>query len=296
MSAQAGAPPAIASLGQSAAGQRSLAKSVKAVLVWLIFAGIALSTIYPLVFLTATALRPQSDYNADPAGVPGALTLDNISGAFNQAHVGTYALNSFYVVVPAVLLVTALATLAAYALTHFEIPLRRTALALVVLLMAIPPTILLIPIFKVVLDAGLLNDRLGLILVYTALMAPFSIYLLASFMRGVPTELLQAARIDGAGPLRILWSVVIPLVKPALLTLLTLNFLFLWNELLFSLVILQTEEARTIMVGIAQAQGQFQKNLGVVSAGLLLSMIPPLLIFAFFQRSLARGLTAGAVK
>lgn len=296
MSAQAGAPTPAAFAGQTSEGQRSLAKTVKAVLVWLVFATIALSTIYPLVFLTATALRPQSDYNASPAGIPGALTLDNLTGAFDQAHVGTYALNSFYVVVPAVLLVTAIATLAAYALTHFEIPLRRTALAFVVLLMAIPPTILLIPIFKVVLDAGLLNDRLGLILVYTALMAPFSIYLLASFMRSVPSELLLAAKIDGAGPLRILFSVVIPLVKPALLTLLTLNFLFLWNELLFSLVILQTEEARTIMVGIAQAQGQFQKNLGVVSAGLLLSMIPPLLIFAFFQRSLARGLTAGALK
>ena len=162
--------------------------------------------------------------------------------------------------------------------------------------MSVPPTVLLIPIFKVVLDAGLLNERLGLILVYTALMLPFGIYLLASFMRSVPKELLLAAQVDGAGPLRILWSVVIPLVRPALLTLLTLSFLFLWNELLFSLVILQTEEHRTIMVGIAQAQGQFQKNIGVVAAGLLLSMIPPLLIFAFFQRSLTRGLTAGAVK
>lgn len=276
--------------------ERGLGTTLKMVGVWVIFALIALSTIYPLLFLTSTALRPKADYTANPAGLPGELTLDNISGAFEQAHIGTYALNSLLVVVPAVLLVTAIGTLAAYALTHFEIPLRRTALALVVFLMAIPPTILLIPVFKVVLDAGLLNDRLGLILVYTALMLPFGIYLLASFMRSVPRELLLAAQIDGAGPLRILWSVVVPLVRPALLTLLTLNFLFLWNELLFSLVILQTEEHRTIMVGIAQAQGQFQKNLGVVSAGLLLSMIPPLLIFAFFQRSLARGLTAGAVK
>lgn len=243
----------------------------------MIFAGIAVSTIYPLVFLTMTSLRPLADYSANPAGLPGELTLDNIQGAFETAHVGTYAVNSMLVVVPAVLLVTTIATLAAYALTHFEIPLRKTALALVVFLMAIPPAIPLIPIFKVVLDAGLLNDRLGLIIVYTALMLPFGTYLLASFMRSVPKELLLAAQIDGAGALRILGSVVIPMVRPALMTLLTLNFLFLWNELLFSLVILQTEEFRTIMVGIASAQGQYSKNLGVVSAGLLLSMIPPLL-------------------
>jgi len=277
-------------------GERGLSRTVKMVFVWLIFATLAISTIYPLLFLTATALRPAADYSSNPAGFPAAFTLDNVKGAFEVAHVGKYAINALLVVVPAVIVVTALAILAAYALVHLDIPLRGFALVVVVFLMAIPPTILLIPIFKVVLDAGLLNDRLGLILVYTALMLPFSIYLLASFMKSVPKELLLAAQIDGAGPLRNLWSIVIPLVRPALFTLLTLNFLFLWNEFLFSLVILQTEEYRTIMVGIASAQGQYSKNLGIVAAGLLLSMIPPLLIFAFFQRSLARGLTAGAVK
>jgi ABC-type glycerol-3-phosphate transport system permease component len=275
---------------------RSRGRALKLTAVWVIFTGIALSTIYPLFFLTATALRPASDYVQDPAGVPGTFTLDNITDAFKTAHIGEYAINSLVVVVPAVALLALLSTLTAYAFVHFEFPLRKTALVVVVAMMALPPTVLLIPIFKVILDAGLLNQPLGLILVYTALNLPFSIYLLASFMRGIPRELLLAAQIDGAGPLRTLWSVVIPLVRPALLTLVTLNFLFLWNELLFSLVLLQTEEHRTIMVGIAQAQGQFTKNLGVVCAGLLLSMIPPLLIFTFFQRSLTRGLTAGAVK
>jgi ABC-type glycerol-3-phosphate transport system permease component len=162
--------------------------------------------------------------------------------------------------------------------------------------MVLPPTALMIPIFKVILEAGLLNQRLGLILVYAALGLPFSIYLLASFMKSIPSELLNAARVDGAGPLRILWSVVLPLVFPGLLTLITLNFLFFWNEFLFSLVILQSEANRTIMVGIAQFSGHFGKNFSIVCTGLLLSMVPPLLIFVFFQRSLARGLTAGAVK
>jgi ABC-type glycerol-3-phosphate transport system permease component len=290
------APPSALRRPASLAGRADLARTIRRVAVWLIFATIAISTLYPLFFLTATALRPTADYLESPAGIPKELTLDNISGAFSQGHVGTYALNSLYVVVPAVILLTILACLAAYALVHFELPLRRTALVLVVAMMALPPVTLLIPIFNVILEAGLLNQRLGLILVYTALNLPFSIYLLASFMRGVPKELLHAARIDGAGVLRTLWSVVIPLVRPALLALVTLNFLFLWNELLFSLVLLQDEAQRTIMVGIAQTQGRGERNLGIVSAALLISMIPPLLIFAFFQRSLARGLTAGAVK
>lgn len=264
--------------------------------VWLFLAALAASALYPLLFLTSTALRTADDYKASPGGLPKELTTDNLAEAFSSVHIGTLALNSLAVVVPAVLLITAISCLAGYALVHFEFPLRKSALVFVVALMALPPTALLIPIFKIVLDAGLLNQRLGLILVYSAINLPFSIYLLASFMKSVPSELLNAAKIDGAGALRTLWSVVLPLVRPGLLTLVTLNFLFLWNEFLFSLVILQTEANRTIMVGIAQFQGQFEKNLGIISAGLLLSMIPPLLIFAFFQRDLARGLTAGAVK
>lgn len=281
---------------RTASKGRRLGRTGVLAAVWVILATLAVSTIYPLVFLAATALRTTQDYRSSPAGIPQHLTFDNIHLAFSEVEIGKLALNSFIVVVPAVVIVTVLACLAAYALVHLQLPLRRTLLFLVVALMALPPAVILIPIFKIVLDAHLLNNRLGLILVYAALNLPFSIFLLASFMRSVPIELLNAAKIDGAGALRSLWSVVIPLVRPGLLTLVTLNFLFMWNEFLYSLVILQKETNRTIMVGIAQFQGHWEKNLGVVSAGLLLSMIPPLLIFLFFQRDLARGLTSGAVK
>jgi ABC-type glycerol-3-phosphate transport system permease component len=275
---------------------RRVGRGGAAVAVWVIFATLAASTLYPLFFLASTALRTTADYKDSPAGLPQHLTFDNIHLAFSEVEIGRLALNSLMVVIPAVLIVTVFACLAAYALVHFSFPLRRTLLVVVVSFMALPPAALLIPIFKVALDAGLLNNRLGLILVYAAFSLPFSIFLLASFMRSVPTELLNAAKIDGAGALRALWSVVIPLIRPGLLTLVTLNFLFLWNEFLYSLVILQSETNRTIMVGIAQFQGHWDKNLGVVAAGLLLSMVPPLLIFFFFQRDLARGLTTGAVK
>lgn len=275
---------------------RRIGQRGKRGVVWLVYAVLAASTLYPLFFLFSTALRTSEDYRRSPGGLPKELTFDNLHSAFSDMGIGTLALNSLLVVVPAVLLLTVLACLAAYALVHFEFPLRRTTLAVVACLMALPPAAVVIPIFKVILDAGLLNNRLGLILTYTALQLPFSIFLLASFMRAVPGELLKAAMLDGAGPLRTLWSVVLPLVRPGLLTLMTLNFLFLWNEFLFSLVLLQREEERTMMVGIAQFQGHFDQNLGIVSAGLLFSIVPPLLIFLFFQRDLARGLTNGALK
>ncbi|HEU4702767.1 MAG TPA: carbohydrate ABC transporter permease [Conexibacter sp.] len=278
------------------ASARDLRRTVRVVGVWLAFAALAVSTLYPLVFLTLTALRPNADYARNPAGLPGEWTLQHVTDAFSRADMGRYAVNSLIVVTAAVVLLVAISCLAAYALTLFEFPLRRTILVIVVAMMALPPTVLMIPIFKVVLDLGMLNQRHGLVLVYTSLNLPFSVYLLTSYMRSIPRELLNAASIDGAGPLRMLWSVVVPLVRPGLLTLVTLNFLFLWNELLFSLLILPDENMRTIMVGISATQGQYQTEIGVLAAGLLLSMIPPLLIFALFQRDLARGLAAGAVK
>jgi ABC-type glycerol-3-phosphate transport system permease component len=264
--------------------------------VWLFLAAVALSALYPLFFIVSTALRSRQEYASSPAGLPKHLTTANFSQAFSSVHIGHLALDSLAVVVPAVVLITVISTLAAYALAHFDFPLKKTTLVVIVALMALPPTALLIPVFKLIVEAGLLNQRLGLILVYTALNVPFSVYLLASFMRSVPTELLKAAKIDGAGPLRTLWSVVVPLVRPGLLTLVTLNFLYLWNEFLFSLVMLPNEQSRTIMVGLAEFAGRAEQNLTVVSAGLLLSMVPPLIVFLFFQRSLVRGLTAGAVK
>jgi multiple sugar transport system permease protein/raffinose/stachyose/melibiose transport system permease protein len=211
----------------------AIARKGRRAVIWAIFFALAVSTIYPLLFLLATALRTESDYQHSPGGLPKALTFANVEAAFNSIHVGRLAFNSLVVVGIAVILLTVISCLAAYALTQFEFPLRRTTLVVVVAMMALPPTVLLIPTFKVILDIGLLNERLGLVLVYMSLNLPFSIYLLSSFMRSVPRELLSAAELDGAGPLRSLWSVVLPLVRPGLLTLVTLNFLILWNELLF---------------------------------------------------------------
>jgi ABC-type glycerol-3-phosphate transport system permease component len=279
-----------------ASSVRRVARSTRIAAVWLIFSTLALSTLYPVVFVTMTAFRTNDDYMSNPAGIPKAVTFDNLTNAFVNAQMGRFALNSLIVVVAAVILLTIVSCLAAYALTHFDFPLRNAILVAIVGMLALPVAVLMIPIFKVVLNLGLLNARLGLILVYTAILLPFNIYLLSSYMRSIPRELHYAAQIDGAGALRSLWSVVLPLVRPGLFTVITLDFLALWNDLLFSLLILQEEDSRTIMVGIAQFQGYMSVDIGAVSAGLLLSMIPPLLIFLFFQRNLSRDVTGGAVK
>jgi len=262
----------------------------------LILASIALSTIYPLLFVFSNAFKTDSDYQANEIGLPPNPTLANVQNAWNVAEIGTFAGHSFIVVAASVVLITAMSVLAAYALTHLKIPFRNIGLVGVLALMMLPTSVLMIPMLRTVQQIGLLNNFLGLILVYCALQLPFSIYLMTAYYRRIPTEVIEAAAVDGASPLRALWSVVLPLVRPGLLTLATLNFLWLWNELLYGLLLLQGPDKRTLMAGLALLNGEHTAGIPLISAGLSIALIPPLLVFMFFQRNLAEGITAGAVK
>ncbi|MDP3208053.1 MAG: carbohydrate ABC transporter permease, partial [Rhodoglobus sp.] len=141
------------------------------------------------------------------------------------------------------------------------------------------------------------NSYLGLILVYASLQLPFGIFMMWTFFQAVPQELIDAAQLDGASLFRTFRSVVLPLAGPAVLTLTTLTFLTLWNELLFSLIILQDAEKRTIIVGLSLLKATMGvQSTTVLAAGMLVSVIPPLLLFVLFNRHITAGLTVGAVK
>lgn len=264
--------------------------------VFLVLSAIAASAIYPVLFILVTALRTDDDYSRSSIGLPRSLTLDNFKDAWTRANLSRYATNSLIVVTVGVLVLTTVAALAGFAFAQLKVPFGRALLASMVALMIVPPSVLMIPIFKLVSDLDLLNKYTGLVLVYASLNLPFSVYLMTTYMRGIPLEIIDAARVDGASTFRTFVSVALPLSRPGLATLATLNFLVLWNELLFALLLLQTDGKRTVMVGLSILTGQYLTSVPVIAAGLLFSMIPPLAIFALFQRDLVRGLTAGAVK
>jgi len=264
--------------------------------IFVALSAIAASAIYPVIFILVTALRSDEDYGRSSIGLPRAVTLDNFKDAWNRANLSTYAINSVIVVTVAVVLLTTVAALAGFAFAQLRVPFGRSLLGSMVALMIVPPSVLMIPIFKLVSDLELLNKYTGLVLVYASLNLPFSVYLMTTYMRGIPFEIVDAARVDGASKFRTFISIALPLSRPGLATLATLNFLVLWNELLFALLLLQTDDKRTVMVGLSILTGQYLTSVPVIAAGLLFSMIPPLLIFALFQRDLVRGLTAGAVK
>jgi len=207
-----------------------------------------------------------------------------------------YLMNSLIVVFSAVLILLIIGSMAGYALSVLKF--RGSALILLatICLLAVPAAVVMIPLYRTVSQLGLINTHLGLILTYTALQLPFSIYLMASFFNGLPNEIVEAAKVDGAGQLRIFASIAMPLAGPALSTMATLNFLWLFNELLFGLLIMQDDQSRTLPVGLAALQGQNTTPVPLLASGLLISLLPVLAVFLFAQRSLSRGLMMGAVK
>ena len=257
---------------------------------------IAVTAVYPLFFVGFTAFKPEAEYGSEPLGPPSHPTTEFVHQAWVDGQMGTYLLNSVRVVVPAVAIVAGVALLAGYALTHGRFRGRTVALAVVIGMMTIPPTVLMIPTFRTVQQLGLLNSYLGLTLVYAALNAPLSIYLMAAYLRRIPRPVLDAAAVDGATELRTVFTIVLPLAMPAITTIVTLNFLWLWNELLFGLLILQDPAKRVTTVGLASLEGNLSTPVPLLAAGLLISLAPVLLVFAASQRRLSWGMTAGAVK
>lgn len=192
----------------------------------------------------------------------------------------------------AVLLVTA--SLAGFALAVLRFPFRRLVFVVILASLMIPVQVVLVPFYQTIIGLGLLNTRAGLILSYTAFFLPFSIYLMTAFYAALPRELTEAARVDGARFWQVWWFVMLPMGRPALITLGILNTLYCWNDVLISLLVLQRE--RTLMVGITALRGEYSTNVPLLAAGIVLAAAPIVVIYLIFQRRIVAGIAAGAVK
>lgn len=276
--------------------RRLVIKRLGRLVVWLLLAFVAGAALYPLVFLVLTSLKSDADYGLHPGALPNSLVFSNFSQAWSQAHIGKYMINSLIVVVPAAIVSVFSATLAGFAFGCFNFPFRRVLLIAVTGLMMLPHAISLIPTIDLVRWLGLSNTHLALSLVYTGLVIPFNVFMLTSYFRSLPRELLDAARVDGAGLGRFFRHIALPYARPPMLTLFVLNFAFLWNELLYALLLIQTAGSRTIMAGVATVQGEFFTSIPVLAAASLLAAVPIMVVFVLFQRDLSRGLTSGAIK
>lgn len=255
--------------------------------------GIGVLTIYPLYFIVVTSLKTRKEYLDNQFLPPSDPTLANFREAFGDGQLLTWVANSLIITVASVVVAAIVSALAAYPLARARFPGRLPFIGLNVVLMVVPPVVLVVPLFLFFVNLGLVNSRLAVVIIYAGLLIPFSIYLLVNFFATIPRSLEEAARIDGAGQLRTLWNVIVPLSAPAIMTVVVVNAVWVWNELLIALVFLQDDQSRTLTAGLTFFQGRFIENEPLVMTGALIATVPMLLLYIAGQRFFIRGLTAG---
>jgi ABC-type glycerol-3-phosphate transport system permease component len=250
----------------------------------------------PLLFMLMTALKTDKQYLDDTLGLPWPLSFGNFREALHGGDFFIWLKNSAIMTVGAVVVSTLAAALCAFAIAQMRFRGQNLLLSINIALLIVPPVVLLIPLFAQFADLGLISTYRGVIVIYAGLTAPFSLYLLTSFFRSIPQELIESAMADGASHFRVLWQIIAPLSAPALVTLIVVNSLWVWNELLIALVFLPEDRLKTLMVGVTVFQGRYSLDVPVLMAGMLLASVPMLILYLIGQRFFIRGLTAGAIK
>lgn len=253
--------------------------------------------LFPIGTAVLNSLKPNlGEVYKAPFALPSAWSFDNFAEAWVGANFQAYFINSVVISGASVLLVGLCAAAAAFVLVRM--PFRGSAFIFgcFMLGVVIPIRLALAPLFVIVKTLGLLDSLVGIILVQSASMMPVAVFILTAFLRSVPAELEEAARMDGALPFEIFWRVVLPLIRPALATVALLTFVSAWNEYFLPLIFLRTESSFPITLGIAQFRLQFDVQWHLMFAGILIMLIPTIVAFLLASRQFIAGLTQGGVK
>ena len=266
-----------------------------AVLRHFILLACSIGALAPGYLMLTGALKTQREFLLHPWALPGHPQLTSYRQALND-QLGQWFLNSVFLTCVAVAATVVIASFAAWGLVHWPFRGRETVLGITVALMVVPPVVLLIPLFQVGASLGWISTFRIVIIIYVGLMLPFSVYLLANFFRTIPASILEAAQIDGASPWRMFTRIVLPLSGAPIATLVVVNLLWVWNELLLALVFLQSDSKKTLMVGITGFQSRYSLDIPTVMAGMSIATLPLVLAYMFGQRYFIQGLTAGGVK
>jgi multiple sugar transport system permease protein/raffinose/stachyose/melibiose transport system permease protein len=250
----------------------------------------------PFLWVASMSLRTTAEILESPYALPARLHWEKFSDAWVNSNYGTYFYNSAIIVVSAVVILTIIGAMAAHSLARYHFSGARAVRFAILSGMVLPPQLLILSLFQILLGYGLYNSLLGLILVYVAAHLGMTVYILEGFFAQIPQDLFDAARMDGYGDIEIFWRITLPIGLPALFTTITLNFIILWNEFLFAVVFLTDDEKRTLPLGIMHFMGSHQLDIGMVATGLVIAIAPVLLLYALFSETMIRGMTAGAVR
>lgn len=278
--------------------RKSPARFLRRLPLYLIVTVLLIIEIFPLVWVVLGSFKTQSEFLNKPFwSLPHSFSFGNYTSAFTQANLGRYILNSVITVIPSLLVALALGVAAGFALEVMVFKGRGVLLLTFLLGIMVPGQMVLLPLFTIYYHAGLTGTLWPLFLTYTATALPLTVFMIATYFRAVPRELFEAATIDGASVLRAFWSIGVPVVRNAILTVGLVQFFFLWNDLLIALTFTNTDQLRTLQVGLLNFTGQYGSiQYGPLFAAICVSILGTLVLYFFLNQRVMRGLAAGSVK
>ena len=263
---------------------------------WLSLILIGAFVFLPLLWMINTALKP-SDQTFSSYFFTGPLTLENIRHVVTDAKIMTYLKNSMWVSFASSFMATAVAALAGYSFSKFRYRGRKFVMGLFMMSQAFPQAILLLAIYKIMYQTGLLGSYWALVISYVVFTLPVGTWTLKSYFDQIPNELIESAKLDGAGNLRIMLQVIFPLAVPGMVSIAIYGFVWSWNDLLYSMTLVTDSARRTLASGLVMTfLGEASTNWGYMMAASVIAAVPVTVIFVFLQRYFIQGLTAGAVK
>lgn len=262
-----------------------------------ILALLAAAAIYPILFMVLTSFRTSAEYLHNPLGWPQTFTyVDNIVAMFNHFDVVHLLFNTIAYIALAAIISLSVSIPASFALAKLRFPLRPLFFMMMVASMVIPGITFIIPDYLLMTNLGLVDNFWSVVLLWTATSIPGSIFLLTSLMRGLPNEILDATKVDGANYFYLMTEVVIPISAPGIVTITIFNVTGWWNDLLIPLIFLQTDANQTLTVAVATIVGRYATDFPLLMTGLLMASLPPMLIYIFLQTYIRRGMVIGAIK
>lgn len=250
-------------------------------------------TFFPIYILLTLPFKSRDKIFADPLALPETINFGRFVTAWNVGGFSQYFTNSIIVVSVSLAAIIVIGSLGAFALVQFDFGAKRFTLLFLVSGLMIPTQVLIIPLYSMMNQLGLLNSFYSLFLVYIAFAMPFSVFLIRQFFLGIPDSFAEAARIDGCSEFQVFWKIYLPLAAPALAALAIYQFVFLWNEFLYVLTFITQDAHRTLPAGLLAFQGRRANEWGLLFAGVIISVLPTVIFLAIFQRQFVRGVTMG---
>jgi len=266
------------------------------ILVQIIFIIFSFTILFALYYLISNSLKTEQEFARSQFNLPGSLNLDNIINVWKNGDIDIAVRNSFILGISTVVLTLLFGTLAAYAFAFLRFRFKKALYITIISTMYFSPMIIVLPLFLQFIDIGLNNTYIGAITIHTALRLAFSIFLLTTYFRGIPQEVIEAATIDGSSRLGILKNIIIPLSMPAIVSLILLTFYGVWNDLLIGVLFLQKPELKPVMVAISLFRSKDFSSATNIFAASLIATIPIMIIYGITQKFFVKGMTLGSIK